>query len=217
MRRYTIKEIFADNWDSFVKTHSHLKIRPVVFKEVAKMLNCGNPDFGYATYYCEDCNKFLHVPFRCKSRFCNTCGVKYAMDRAFSISRKLIRCEHRHMVFTIPEQLRIYFLEDRTLLNGLFEAASTSITSWFYELNKGQNFTPGIMCTLHTFGRDLKWNPHIHILCSEGGCGNTQVFRKVKHISYTSLRKRWQKLLLDYLSTALHPRKISLFKPFIPE
>nr|WP_243155616.1 transposase [Dorea formicigenerans] len=22
---------------------------------------------------------------------------------------------------------------------------------------------------LHTFGRDLKWNPHIHCLISEGG------------------------------------------------
>jgi len=167
--KYTIKEIFNNHWDDFVDTFSDLKIRPVVFKEVEKMLNCGNPDLGYATYYCEDCNKFKHVPFRCKSRFCNSCGVKYAMDRAHNISRKLIRCEHRHIVFTIPEELRIYFLEDRILLNGLFDAASTTILSWFHSLNKKQGFTPAIMCTLHTFGRDLKWNPHIHMLCSEGG------------------------------------------------
>ena len=212
MSNFTIKQIFIDNWDKFIFENSQLNIRPVVFKEVERMINCGNPEFGYALYYCEHCDKFIHVPFRCKSRFCNTCGVKYAQDRALNISKKIIRCKHRHIVFTIPEHLRIYFLKDRNLLNGLFEAASKTILSWFHDLNKSQNFTPGIMCTLHTFGRDLKWNPHIHMLCSEGGAGNTEVFRKVKHISFKALRFRWQKLLLSYLSKNLPPSQLISFK-----
>ena len=212
MSVFTIKQIFIDNWDNFLFYNSSLNIRPVVFKEVQRMINCGNPELGYALYYCEHCDKFVHVPFRCKSRFCNTCGVKYAQDRAFNITKKMIRCKHRHIVFTIPEQLRIFFLEDRNLLNGLFYAASETILSWFYDLNKSQNFTPGIMCTLHTFGRDLKWNPHIHMLCSEGGAGNTEVFRKVKHISFKALRSRWQKLLLDYLSINLSSNQLLRFK-----
>ena len=212
MSTFTIKQIFIDNWDNFLLHNSSLNIRPVVFKEVQRMMNCGNPELGYALYFCEHCNKFVHVPFRCKSRFCNTCGVKYAQDRALSITKKMIRCKHRHIVFTIPEQLRIYFLDDRNLLNGFFEAASKSVLSWFYEINKSQNFTPGIMCTLHTFGRDLKWNPHIHMLCSEGGAGNFEIFRKVKHISFKALRFRWQKLLLDYLSNNLSFDKLLSFK-----
>ena len=142
MSKYTIKQIFIDNWDRFVLENPHLNIRPVVFKEVERMIDCGNPNLGYALYYCEHCDKFMHVPFRCKSRFCNSCGVKYAKDRAFNISKKIIRCKHRHIVFTIPEQLRIYFLEDRNLLNLLFDAASETVLSWFYDLNKFQNFTP---------------------------------------------------------------------------
>ena len=212
MSKFTIKQIFIDNWDKFVSENQELIIRPVVFKEVERMINCGNPEFGYAMYYCEHCDKFMHVPFRCKSRFCNTCGVKYAQDRAFNISKKIIRCKHRHIVFTIPEQLRVYFLEDRNLLHGLFYSASETILSWFYERNKSESFTPGMMCTLHTFGRDLKWNPHIHMLCSEGGAGNTEVFRKFNHISFSSLRSRWQKLLLSYLSENLHPSKLNSFK-----
>ena len=82
MSKFTIKQIFIDNWDSFVTNCSDVNIRPVVFEEVNKIINCGNPDFGYALYVCEHCGKFLKVPFRCKSRFCNTCGVKYAQDRA---------------------------------------------------------------------------------------------------------------------------------------
>lgn len=32
----------------------------------------------------------------------------------------------------------------------------------FHNLNKSKNFVPGIVCVLHTFGRPLEWNPHIH-------------------------------------------------------
>ena len=212
MSEFTIKQIFNDHWDNFVIRNPELDIRQVVFDEVEKIINCGNPDYGYALYVCDHCKKFVKVPFRCKSRFCNTCGVKYAQDRAFSMTKKSIRCKHRHIVFTMSDKLWPYFQKYRNLLDGLFEAASSSILSWFYELNKSQNFTPGIMCTLHTFGRDLKWNPHIHMLCTEGGAGNTEVFRIVKHINFKALRFRWQKLLLDYLQNNLPEKELIEFK-----
>ena len=212
MSEFTIQQIFNDHWDNFVILNPELDIRQVVFDEVEKIINCGNPDYGYALYVCDHCKKFVKVPFRCKSRFCNTCGVKYAQDRAFSMTKKSIRCKHRHIVFTMSDKLWPYFQKYRNLLDGLFEAASSSILSWFYELNKSQNFTPGIMCTLHTFGRDLKWNPHIHMLCTEGGAGNTEVFRIVKHINFKALRSRWQKLLLDYLQNNLPEKELIEFK-----
>lgn len=37
-----------------------------------------------------------------------------------SISFQLIHCIHRHCVFAIPEELRHFFLSDRSLLNCLF-------------------------------------------------------------------------------------------------
>ena len=212
MSEFTIKQIFIDNWDNFIVRNPELNIRQVVFDEVEKIMNCGNPDYGYALYVCEHCKKFVKVPFRCKSRFCNTCGVKYAQDRAFSMTKKSIRCKHRHIVFTMSDKLWPYFLKYRNLLDCLFSSASSAILSWFYELNKSQNFTPGIMCTLHTFGRDLKWNPHIHMLCTEGGAGNTEVFRIVKHINFKALRFRWQKLLLDYLQNNLPANELPKFK-----
>lgn len=212
MSEFTIKQIFQDHWDSFIEENKNITIRPIVFEEVNKIINCGNPDYGYALYVCDHCGKFLKVPFRCKSRFCNTCGVKYSQDRALSMVQKSIRCKHRHIVFTMSDKLWDYFQKYRFLLNGLFEAASHTVISWFYELNKSQNFTPGIMCTLHTFGRDLKWNPHIHMLCTEGGAGNIEVFRIVRHINFKALRYRWQKLLLDYLNKHLPTSELPRFK-----
>ena len=48
---------------------------------------------------------------------------------------------------------------------------------------------------IHTFGRDLKWNPHVHLLVTEGAAGEKTVWKKTDFIPYNMLRKRWQKPL----------------------
>ena len=74
-----------------------------------------------------------------------------------------------------------FFQKDRSLLNDLFDAASFTILSWFKGISKMDSFIPGIVCTFHTFGHDLKWNPHIHMIVTEGAMdalhiGNLSIF-----------------------------------------
>lgn len=201
--KYTIKQIFADHWQMFLIVYSHLIIREAVHKNVDRILKCQTSALGFTTFFCDKCATFKHVFHTCKSRFCNSCGIKYAKERATAIAAKCINCKHRHLVFTIPEELRVFFRNDRTLLNLLFDAASQTILSWFHDLNKSQDFKPGIVCVLHTFGRDLKWNPHIHALCTEGALGNIEVFRHIRYIDYTALRRRFQTILLNMLEKEL--------------
>ena len=69
-----------------------------------------------------------------------------------------------------------------------------------YRTNKDSCLVPGFICVLHTYGRDLKWNPHIHVLASEGALTNSSFkFKKISHFNYESLRKTFQKILLDKL------------------
>ena len=56
---------------------------------------------------------------------------------------------------------------------------------------------------LHTFGRDLKWNPHIHCLISEGGYSNDGFWRHVKYFNYTFLRNAFRTALLNELESCL--------------
>ena len=95
----------------------------------------------------------------------------------------------------------MFFRKDRSLLNLLFKAAADAVFFKFKKLNKSENFTPGFICVLHTFGRSLQWNPHIHMLISEGASGNFSVWRVVKHFHYELLRKSFRLTLLNYLET----------------
>ena len=138
-------------------------------------------------------------------RFCPTCGNKYSMDRTTSMSFKLINVPHRHCVFTIDENLRDFFLNDRSLLNCLFHSVSSVVSRMFFNINKSKNFTPGFIMVLHTFGRDLKWNPHIHCLISEGGFSDDSFWRNISYFNYTFLRNAFRTALLDKMESILGP------------
>ena len=197
-----LQSIFSDYYEHILYL---LHPRPAVIENVNKMIHCGDSSFGGALFGCDYCGNFKFVPFRCKSRFCPTCGNKYNQVRSFHMSCKLIACTHRHCVFTIPEELRDFFLKNRGLLNCLFHSVRDVILRMFYKINKSENFTPGFICVLHTFGRDLKWNPHIHALISEGGAGNHSVWRVVKHFDFRFLRNAFRKALLDRMTKHIGP------------
>ena len=51
---------------------------------------------------------------------------------------KLINVKHRHCVFTIDENLRDFFLKERSLLDCLFHSVASVISRMFFELNKSK-------------------------------------------------------------------------------
>ena len=197
-----LQSIFTNYYEHMIY---ELHPRPAVIENVNKMIHCGDSSHGGAMYGCPHCGNLKFVSFRCKSRFCPSCGNKYNQLRSFHMACKLVACVHRHCVFTIPEELRVYFLKDRTLLDCLFHSVRDVVLRMFSKINKTENFTPGIICVLHTFGRDLKWNPHIHALISEGGAGNITPWRPIKHFDYHFLRNVFRKVLLDQLTSRIGP------------
>ena len=61
-------------------------------------------------------------------------------------------------------------------------------------------FTPAFISIHHTFGRNLCFNPHIHMILLDGGISNkNKDFIKIDFFSYPSFRKRFMKILLDML------------------
>ena len=78
--------------------------------------------------------------------------------------------------------------------------------------HKKEKFVPGIVAVIHTFGRDLKWNPHLHMLVTEGAMGEITAWKRVDFLPYEMLRKRWQKLLLDSIEAELGKRSFRTLK-----
>lgn len=114
------------------------------------------------------------------------------------------------MVFTIAEELRLYFRKDRNLLSLLFQSAAQIISAWLTGRNKSRQFKTGMVCGLHTFGRDLKWNPPIHMIVAEGALDLEGKWKTIHFFPYTMLRKRWMTTLLSTMKEALEPELFDL-------
>ena len=208
---HPIKNIFFDNIDYIRKLDASGKARPCILDNVERSILCHTCYLGFDQFECTDCDNWNIIPHSCHSRFCNACGVKYAKQLAAKTTSFCLDCPHRHIVFTIPEELRNWFRQDRTQLNLLFVASRNTISILtnksladklkkkklsdthyiFKDIPVRNEF--GMIATLHTFGRDLKWNPHIHCLIPE----LIYSFKKDKiktfhHFNFIKLRKTFQ-------------------------
>lgn len=228
-----LARIFEDHWESTYSQNKELidNFRPNAPLEVQKIIDCYNKDLGCSLYECPSCHDIVFISHTCKSRFCSSCGYKYKNQRVESILQTAYNCTHRQIVFTIPEQLRnIFFHPFERRINILFKAVHDTIYSILNEsFKKNKNgvlkkykskvkYTPGYFAFLHTFGRDLKWNPHIHILIAELKLGDNNSCIPWEYFDYNALSFRFQKILLSLLSKELkkdfEKEKDSLYKSY---
>jgi hypothetical protein len=62
---------------------------------------------------------------------------------------------------------------------------------------------PGIMATVHTYGRDLNFHVHVHVLCTAGGLRADNVWQPIKLFPAQQYRRLWQYYLLKLLRKKL--------------
>jgi len=215
---FTLNHIFSDNhnWDVYKFGHRGM-LREVEIDEVERMLTCG--DRGFRVFACPNCDEVKVIHFGCNSRVCTHCGKKFTDKWAEDIARKTFDVKHRHGVLTIPAELRPFFKKNRKLLKVLMDCAIKAISDVMkWKLHKG--VIPGVIVVLHTYGKDMKFNPHIHALITEGGFKNNGEWVDINIFPYKMLRRAWQYQVLTNLKKGLEDnpenRKLidSLFKRY---
>jgi len=189
--RYHLVTILAAHWAEFVAGYKEW-IRPVVFENVRKVLACRTPVLGCHVYQC--CGKVKIVPHSCKSRLCPTCG-KHATDVwADEVLNGLLDVPYHHLVMSIPWQLRIVVgMNRKEGLNLIVKSATEAIQQWARDVKK---MRMGIMLVIHTFGSDMKWHPHVHLIVSAGGLsldGKEWIATDPRFLmSHKGLKARWK-------------------------
>jgi hypothetical protein len=203
----TFKQIFSEHWDGFKKCHPRYADK--YYDEIInKMLGCGDPANGYSSYICEQCIEWKKVPFSCKSCFCLSCCKEYVDNWVSYISGALFEgVSYRHVVLTVPEDLRIYFYRDMSLLSDLMKCGVEMLTdavSW----HKGQSMELGHIPVIQTAGRSGKWNPHLHIIMTSGGLTKDGKWLSLNYIPFEVLHKKWQYYLFRMLKERVGTREI---------
>jgi len=206
--RIKLRDIFLDNgnwWKLFLK-HKHL-IRLSIIINVLKLLVCRTSFLGYHHFVCPNCSKSIKTPHSCKSRFCPSCGKKATDIWIKNGFNTLPRTTWQHITFTMPDELWNFFWLNRYLMNHIPLIAANIIKDWA----KRKGFLPGIYLAIHTFGRDLKKNIHIHLSTTTGGLSfSHDRWTGGAYFYHQSLKNTWRYKIISLLREEFKKNKLTL-------
>ena len=199
--QHRIIDIFKAGWEDFKKKNIARLKRPGVIESVEKAMQCGQLDMGFMIAECPKCNNTYVIRFTCKSRFCPSCGKKYRDKISASVREKLYDVPHRQFVFSVPEMLRGWFRKYRGMLNVLFDSVASTFNETIFASSplakKREHRQLGFISFLHTFGRDLKWHPHLHVLIAESYSTKDGKLHHISFFPFDAMRKRFMFTLLS--------------------
>ena len=196
-----IIQIFQDHWGEFKRFHPDL-VDDNIEANVQKMMGCGMFSNGYAEYRCS-CGYIKKVPFSCKSRFCLRCSKVYTDNWVAKMKQTIFaKVNHRHIILTVPGSLWKYFHNPRTL-KLLADSGAELVQEVCHICLKGKQIELGIILVTQTAGRKSTWNPHLHLLVTEGGLDKDNHWRDFYYFDYEILRKKWMYIILTSLKDAL--------------
>jgi hypothetical protein len=162
-------------------------------------MSCRDPNAGYARYVCPGCQYEHCVPFSCKTRFCPSCGKVRVDNWVNDIVRDLLEVPHLHITLTTDDLLWPCFLDDRSRLKILLHTAAQVVRELVDELYPGVRI--GMIYTIHTYGRDLGFKPHVHLVMTKGGLKDGE-WVEIDSIPAPRLAARWRYLLCKHLRQA---------------
>ena len=206
--RIKLRDIFLDNgnwWKLFLK-HQHL-LRLSIIINVLKLLVCRTSFLGYHHFVCLNCSKSIKTPHSCKSRFCPSCGKKATDIWIKNGFNTLPRTTWQHITFTMPKEFWNLFWLNRYLMNRIPLIAASIIKDWA----KRKGFLPGIYLAIHTFGRDLKKNIHIHLSTTTGGLSfSRDTWTGGAYFYHQSLKNIWRYKIITLLREEFKKGKLVL-------
>lgn len=194
-KKYTIKQILLSNqnwWRFYEKHQATLRIAIVVC--IIKLLSCKHTVRGYQEYHCSNpaCSHVKYVPFTCKGKGCPSCGKKATELWIQKQHHILPHTSWQHITFTMPSELWDFFWYNRSLLNLIAKIAANCVK----KIAEKKSVTPGIFIAIHTFGRDLKRNVHIHLSTTTGGITEDGLHWKKIFFDQKSLMRMWRYQLI---------------------
>ena len=206
------RTIFIDHWESFKDRHPGYDTSQYE-NPVQKMLGCGKESAGYSEHRCVYCGGDIRrIGFSCKSGFCLSCAKKYVDDFVGKVSQVLHGgMNYRHIVLTIPKQLRIIFYKarhDRKLLSAFMRCGYECLEDVVGTVLR-RKLKIGTIVVVQTHGRSGHYNPHLHIIMTSGGINEDMgSWFDLRFFKYEIIHKKWQYHLFGMLKSYFHSRAV---------
>ena len=150
-------------------SNADLPNAPQQRKAVIDIMRCRTDVMGGVKTVCRECKNEFYVYRSCGNRNCSRCQAVKQIRWVESRSSEVVDTTYYHAVFTVPAELNDYILHNqKDGYNLLFRCVSDTLTAMAADKRR-LNAQIGFICILHTWGSNLSFHPHIHVILM--GCG----------------------------------------------
>jgi hypothetical protein len=208
--RTSLQDIFVQHFPAYAATRA---LHPRQQRAAQSISQCYTPALGSHVLHCPEGHYERLQPHACRHRSCPRC-VEPARSRWIdSQMLRLLPCPHFHCVFTVPHELLALWAFNRaTMTQLLFECARASLLQIMADPRR-LGVLPGVLMSLHTWGRNLSHHPHLHCLVTAGGLDAQQQWKSCRShvpISALPLKRLFRGKLLSSLGQLLTHQRLAL-------
>ena len=206
----SLQDIFRQHFTAYAATRS---LHPREWRAAWCIARCHDPALGSHVLRCPEGHYERVQPHACRHRSCPRC-VQPGRSRWIDAQmRRLLPCPHFHTIFTVPHELLALWAFNREQMTQLlFECARDSLLQLMADPRR-LGAMPGVLMSLHTWGRNLSHHPHLHCLVTAGGLGEAAQWKGTRThvpVSALPLKKLFRGKFLGQLGAMLTHRRLHL-------
>jgi hypothetical protein len=161
---YDIADIVRQHRRALEAEHRLSRAQKRVLTAISR---CRTAALGGHLEVCTGCGREHPVYNSCRNRHCPKCQALAQQKWIEARAARILPARHFHGVFTPPSELRPLAMRHPA---EVYTALFRSVSDLLLELGRTHlQATPGLTMVLHTWTRDLRFHPHLHVLITAGG------------------------------------------------
>jgi hypothetical protein len=162
----TQREVFERWIEAFSASR---RLHPREARAAQSIRWCGRRELGAHVLSCPQ-GHFEELQFHaCRHRSCARCARAAQLRWIEAELHRLLPVAHHHVVFTLPHELLPLWEHNRAAFMGVLMRCTRQSLLELLADERHLGAVPGVLQSLHTWGRTLSHHPHVHCLVSAGG------------------------------------------------
>lgn len=170
-----IQEILNNGLDRYEKEHKIVMYKKKVINAIK---NCKTANIGAHKYICDECGYEEIAYNSCRNRHCPNCQTGKKLKWIEARKEEVLNIKYYHIVFTIPSELYTIAIQNQEkIYKILFRSSSETLQ----ELARDEKYLGaeiGFFSILHTWGQNLMYHPHVHLVVTGGGLTEVNTWKE---------------------------------------
>jgi hypothetical protein len=130
---------------------------------------CRTAALGGHLTKCDRCGESGYSYHSCRNRHCPKCHRDRTNRWLAAWRPRLLPCAYFLLTFTLPQELRsVARAHQKVVYGALMQSAASSLQKLVAD-PRFLGASPGMIAVLHTWTRDMRYHPHVHIMVTGGG------------------------------------------------